>query len=165
MATHKYGEIKYNVGFNVDNQSLQQLKSQLKEINNITTTQFRDLIGFSGNKEDAYKTLRTLKQEANQVAQALEKAYNPTLGTTNLTKFSQEINKIGLKKLQQDFSQLGYVGNSAFKTLTTSLITTNTYVKQSSKLLNEMATSLKNTAKWGISSSIINNLASSVQKA
>ena len=42
---------------------------------------------------------------------------------------------------------------------------TNTQIKQTNKLLNSMATSMANTVKWGITSSIFNNITGSIQKA
>ena len=147
MASHKYSEINYKVGFSVDNQSLQNLKSQLKEISNMTTSEFKNQPGYVGTTQQAMKELIALKKEAAQVEKALEKAYNPTLGTTNITKFTQSLNKIGIDKLAQDFSKLGATGNAAFRSLSTGIITTNTYMKQTHKLLDEMGTSLKNTIK------------------
>ena len=165
MAGHKYGEINYTVKVNADNQSLQNLKTQLKEIANMTTSDFRVATGFQGSKEQALKELLQLKKEAAQVEQALTKAFNPTLGTTNITKFTQSLNKMGIDKIATDFSKLGRLGNSAFNSLSTGISTTNTYLRQSHKLLDEMALSFKNTVKWGISSTVFNNLAGSIQKA
>lgn len=165
MAGHKYGEISYAVKLNVDNQSLQQLKSQLKEIANMTTSDFKTATGFKGSSQEALKELLAVKKEAALVEQAMQKAYNPNLGVTNISKFSQELHKIGLDKISQDFSKLGATGTAAFRSLSTGIITTNTYIKQSHKLIDEMGTSLKNTIKWGISSSVFNNLTSSIQRA
>lgn len=164
MASHKYGEVKYNIGFNVDKSSLNQLKTELQQINNMTTSQFKNLFPEMNTKQ-AHSELVRIKQEAAEVGKAIEQSFNPSLGTSNLTKFSQAINKIGVEKLYTDFSKLGVVGESAFRNLTTSLVTTNTQLRQSHKLLDDMATSLKNTVKWGISSSIFNNMAGSIQKA
>ena len=140
MAGHKYGEINYAVKLNVDNQSLQQLKSQLKEIANMTTSDFKAATGFKGSSQEALKELLAVKKEAALVEQAMQKAYNPNLGVTNISKFSQELHKIGLDKISQDFSKLGATGTAAFRSLSTGIITTNTYIKQSHKLIDEMGT-------------------------
>lgn len=157
-------ELRYNVGFNIEKSSLTQLKAELQQINNMTTSQFKNLFPELNTKQ-AHDELVRIKQEANEVGKAIEQSFNPSLGTSNLTKFSQIINSIGVDKLYTDFSKLGTIGESAFRNLTTSLITTNAQMKQTHKLLDDMATSFKNTVKWGISSSVFNNLTGSIQKA
>ena len=58
---------------------------------------------------------------------------------------------------------MGIVGQSALRNLNTSLTTTTTQLKQSNKLLDDMATSFKNTVKWGISSSVWNTMTASLE--
>ena len=133
MASHKYGEIKYGVKVEIDNQSLQTLKAQLKEIQNMTTSSFIGSTNYQGNFHDAAKELMSIKTVAKDVESAMDKAFNPTLGTSNLTKFSKAINNIGIEKISKDLNKLGPTGAAAFNTLATSLVTTNSYFKQTHK--------------------------------
>lgn len=166
MAGHKYGEINYTVKVNADNQSLQALKQSLQEISNMTTSQFQILNpNASKDAKKAMDELVQIKKEAAEVETALNKAFNTSIGTTNITKFSQSLKNVDLQHLYTTLTKLGPTGASAFRQLTTSLVTTNAQIRESHKLLDSMATSLKNTVKWGISSSVINNLSSSIQKA
>lgn len=157
---------KYTIGIEYDKTSLKQLEEELKIIQNLTATQFRTTgSGSGGSLREASKELMRIKEEAKQVEKAIKDATNPNLNAINLTKFSQSINKIGIDKLANDFEKLGVHGSSAFRNLTATLISSNAKMKESHKLLNDMATSFKNTVKWGISSSIFNNMTGSLQKA
>ena len=53
----------------------------------------------------------------------------------------------------------------AFNNLTRSLVTTNVHLKTTSKILDSFAVTFKNTVRYGISSSIFNNLSNSISKA
>ena len=166
MASHKYEEIQYGIKFNVDNQTLQDLKGQLREIQAMTTKEYQAVNpNASKNNHAAMQELVAIKKEALQVEQALEKAYNPKLGITNLQKFRAELKNLNIGKFYQDLNKLGATGQNAFRGFSTGILTTNTYLKQSNKLIDEMGRSLKNTIKWGISSSIFNNITGSLQKA
>lgn len=161
----KAGTMEYGIKFNVDTQSIQQLKAQLKEIQNMTTSSFIGSTNYQGTYKEAVHELMSLKKTANEVGVALDKSFNPAVGITNLTKFSKGIKDIGIDKVAKDLNKLGPTGAAAFSTLNTALTTTNAYFKQTHTLLNSIATSFKNTIKWGLSSSVFNNLTGSIQKA
>lgn len=163
---HKFGEISYGIKFNVDSQSIQNLKKSLQDIQNMTTSQYQATNpNASRDLKTAMNELVSIKKEANEVQTALNKAFNPGLGTTNITKFSQELKNINLEKLYKNISLLGSTGQTAFRQLNTSLVTTNIQLKESNKLLDKMAITMANTIRFGISSSIFNNLTGSIQKA
>ena len=148
MAGRNYGEINYKINFETNTQSLQNLKQQLQEIQNITTTQYQKMNpNASKNSQEAMKELVAIKKEASQVQAALNKAFNINLGTANLQKFRQELNGLNLNTLYKDFLKLGTTGANAFRNLSAELITTNIQMKQSHKLLDNMATSFKNVVK------------------
>jgi len=161
----KAGTMEYGIKFNVDTQSIQQLKAQLKEIQDMTTSSFIGSTNYQGTYKEAVHELMSLKKTANEVGVALDKSFNPAVGVTNLTKFSKGIKDIGIDKVAKDLNKLGPTGAAAFGTLNTALTTTNAYFKQTHTLLNSIATSFKNTVKWGLSSSVFNNLTGSIQKA
>lgn len=90
---------------------------------------------------------------------------NVNLGTVNISKFRNEFSKINIDQLYTQLSKIGPVGAKAFNDITSSLLAGNIQIRQSHKLLDDMANSFKNTVKWGISSSIWNNMSGSIQKA
>ena len=60
---------------------------------------------------------------------------------------------------------MGPKGVNAFNQLTHSILNTNLEIKTSSQLLDKMAITFKNTIRYGISSSIFNNLTNAISKA
>ena len=157
------GQIKYGIGFNVDKTSLNQLKTELQQIKNMTVG---DLVKLNPSvANNAVAELEKIKASARQLEGALERSFNPNLGTLNVTKFNQELKKININKIYKDLSQAGATGQKAFRDITTQVLTTNMHLKQTHSLLDKMAETMGNTLKWGIASSALNNFTGSVQKA
>jgi ABC-type dipeptide/oligopeptide/nickel transport system permease component len=104
---------------------------------------------------------------AHNLEKALDSAFDVDLNTINIQKFNQYLQKTGLniKDLQADLALAGTSGQQAFINMTASLLKFGTAVKQSNKFLDKMAETMGNTVKWGITSSIFNNIVGSVQKA
>ena len=149
MANHKYGEIKYNIKFDVDKGSLQSIETELQQIQNMTTGQYQFINpNASRDLREANKELIEIKKEAKLVEDALGKAFNPKLDSINLVKFNQQLSNINIDKLYQDFMKVGPAGEAAFIKISNSLMQTNIQMRQSSKLLDNMATSFKNTIKY-----------------
>lgn len=57
------------------------------------------------------------------------------------------------------------MGDRAFNRAARAVLNTNVNLKQSNKLLNDLATSMANTVKWGLTSGVFNTLTNSVQQA
>lgn len=57
------------------------------------------------------------------------------------------------------------MGDRAFNRAARAVLNTNVNLKQSNKLLNDLATSMSNTVKWGITSGALNTLTNSVRQA
>ena len=149
--------IKFKTDSKEIEQSLNKLKKSLQDIQKIKPG------NFSGTK----KQLEDIKETASKVEQAMEKAFNPTLNTTNIATFKSSLKDSGLtvNQVKSDFSKLGVQGEVAFNRMTSSLLTTNLQLKQTSKFLSDMGDTMVKTVKWGIASSIMNSFSSSVQGA
>lgn len=149
--------IKFKTDSKEVEQSLNKLKKSLQEIQKIKPE------NFSGTKRQLYD----IQETANKVGQAMEKAFNPTLNTTNITTFKTALKDSGLtvSQVKSDFSKLGVQGEVAFNRMSSSLLTTNLQLKQTSKFLSDMGDTMVKTVKWGIASSIMNSFSSSVQGA
>lgn len=158
MATTKR-RIEYELGLSIDNTGLSVLKYQLAQLR----------LNIKGSKEiqELTKELQTAYKAADQLTDILDQSYNSKLGQLDLSKVRNEINKTwqGASGLQAALSLGGKAGTTAFNSFSKAVLNTNVNLKQSNELLNEMATSFKNTVKWGISSSLFNNLTGSLQKA
>ena len=158
------GRIDYSIGFNVDKTGLNQIKSSLQEIKNLTA---QDLMKIGGHTDiqKAEQELKSLKTSISQIDGALEKAFNTDLGTLNVSKFNQALKGMNLNQVYKDFSAAGAAGQAAFRNVTSQILTTNMQLKQTHNFLNNMATTMANTVKWGVASSVMNNFTGSVQKA
>ncbi len=156
--------IRFNIDFDVKKQGLTDLKKSLEEIQKITTSQFAQMNKGLTFKE-AVTQMREIKAAATQVQNALNKSFNVNLGTTNITKLGQELKNLNINNIYNQFTKLGAVGNTAFRNLTTQLVTSNVQLKETHHLLDSMAQTMGNTIKWGIASSAMNKLTGSVQEA
>lgn len=159
MATNG-GSINYTVKYNIDKTGLNQMKASLQEILNLTQG---DLIKI--NSKATKEDLKQLQDAAKAVGSALERAFNPNLGTLNVSKFNQELKKLNVDKIYKDFNIMGQAGRNAFRNITSDVLTTNMQLKQTHTLLDNMATTMANTIKWGVASSVMNTFTGSVQQA
>ena len=156
MATNG-GRIDFTVGFKGDTSGLNQVKSALEGLSKIKISDFK------GARQDLNEVRRT----ALTVEEALEKAFNPKINSINVKTFNNELSKSGLNinSVYQQFSKAGSQGQVAFSKMTSSLLTTNLQLKETHSLLENMGTTMMNTIKWGIASSVMNNFTQSVQSA
>lgn len=162
----KGGTIEYGIKFNLDKTNLNTLKTSLMEINKLTTEKIMS-INPQMNFSEAQNQLVQVKDTAVVVENALKNAFNPKIGTLNLNDFNLSLSKanLDLNSIYKQFASVGVIGQQSFRNLTTELLTTNLQLKQSHNLLDEMATTMGNTIKWGIASSLMNNFTNSISKA
>ena len=158
-------QIRYQVGFNVNKNDLNQIKSSLQQLQKIKLDDIMKI-----NKTDmnsARDALKSIQEDASKVESALNKAFNTKLNTLNIDKFNKQLSSSNLtiQKVYQSFSRAGTAGQSAFNNLSTQILNTNVQLRQSNKLLDSMAVSMANTIKWGITSSIFKNITGSIQQA
>ena len=92
--------------------------------------------------------------------QILDSAWNGKIQQFNLDKVNQGIKTTygSVQQLKTELEKSGPAGSAAFNQVASSLLNTNLQLRQSSKLLDDMAVSMANTVKWGITSSIFNNI-------
>ena len=162
----KAGTFEYGIKLNLDKSGLVELTNSLNQIQKLTGSDLMKL-DKSLNINQAVEKVMQLKQTAETVRNALEKSFNVKLNSTNLTAFNKELSKSGLsiQNIYRQFNEAGQAGSSAFRKLTTDLLTTNLELKESNTLLDKMAETMGNTIKWGISSSVFNKITSSIQNA
>lgn len=160
-------EIQIGINYTVNQQSLNNFKKSLENIRNL---KFSDMLKINPNltgMKQAQQELLSIRKDAAIVEEALEKAFNPKIGSVNLSKFNQELKKENksIKDIYNSFNKTGTAGKQAFTDLTTTLMTTTAPLKQTHKLLNEMATTLSNNLRWNIAAGAINRLTGSIQEA
>ena len=151
------GNVNIQVGFTVDKSGLSQMQSLFQQI----AFKAKE----PGMNLDA--GLQKAASTANTLDKILEKTFNTNLGTLNVTKFNQELTKSGmtLKSIKADLAGAGNQGATAYNRMAQAILGTNMQLKESNKLLDSMATTMTNTVKWGITSSIFNSITSAIQRA
>ena len=157
----KNSQVNVGIKFRSDTKevenSLNKLKKSLQDLQKIK------LGDFKGSAKD----FDQMQQTAKKVQIALEKAFNPTLNTTNIKTFQSELQKT-VGSIDQVYNKLklaGPQGEVAFHQMATEVLTTNLKLKETNSLIDSMGKTMVNTVKWGIASSIMNTFTQSVQGA
>ena len=145
-------QLNVNLSFTADaskaRQQLQDLQQSLDKLISSTHGKTTEL-GLT-------KELAQATSEASKLKIMLESAMTPT-GTLDLGKFSQGLRKSGLelKDYANTLQSLGPEGAKTFAKLAQSITTANVPLKQTNRLLDEFATTMKNTVRWQFSSSML----------
>ena len=149
--------INFQVGYNVDQASVNAVKKSLQDLQNI---KFKD---FKGPRQD----LEQIKRVAGQVQAALTKAFNVNLNSLNTQQFNASLkeSKLSIDGIYNSFSKAGAQGQVAFSRMASEVLTTNMQLKQTNSLVSQMGETMANTVKWGIASSVMNNFTNSVRQA
>ena len=156
--------INFDVGLNLNQAQYTQLKKQLNDLTKITS---QNLLSFDAKLEvdNAKQNMEQIRKTANEVQIALAKAFNIKLNTVNVEKFSTALKNIGINRIYNDFKLAGAAGQSAFRNLTSQVLTTNLQLKDSHKLLDKIGTTLGNSMKWSAASSVVNRMAGTIESA
>lgn len=158
-------KIRYQVDFDIKQNNLNQLKSSLQDLQKMKVT---DLVKIDGSDiASATSALNDVKRQANNVQNALSRAFNVKLNTLNIDTFNKSLKTSGtsIEQVYQAFTKAGTAGQAAFNNLSAQILNTNVQLRQSSKLLDGLATSMANTVKWSITSGIVNSISRSIQSA
>lgn len=159
----KGGEIKYSVSFDVNTS---QLTKAFDKIRDLSTTDLKKINPQIDDKQ-LNAELNKIRATVNTLENAFTKAFNPKLNTVNIKTFKNELagSNTNLQQVYNTLKQTGEVGENAFRQLSTKMLDTNIKLKETSGLFKEMGTTLKNSIKWNIASSVINTFSGKVQEA
>ncbi len=157
-------KITYKIGYQVDKTTLNEIKESLQSLQKLTASDLMNL-NKSMDLPQAESQLQKIKKSVAEVDNILSKSFNTNLGALNISKFNTELKNLDLNRIYKDFSSAGSAGKTAFKNITTQILTTNMQLKQTNNLLDNMATTMGNTIKWSASSAALNSLVGSVERA
>lgn len=136
---------------------LQELQKQLSQLSSISTN------------KDLPLTQELLKASsaAAQLQSHLRAATDVNTGKLDLGKFNQQMVASGMSlgKYQKALSNLGPVGDKAFAQLAQSISTADVKLLHANTVMGQFVTSLKNTARWQLSSSMLHGFMGTVQSA
>ena len=150
-----------NLQFTADSkQAQQQLKDLQEQLNNLTKN-----VSSYGNlslSQEIQKALPYVSELQGMLVTCRTEA-----GTIDLGKFNQSLKKSGrtISEYGDQLQVLGRKGEQAFANLAKSISTAELPLKRSNALLKEFGTTLANTARWQISSSILHGFMGAVQSA
>ena len=158
-------QIRYQVGFDVQQNNLNQLKASLQDLQKLKISDIMKI-----NETDAASAtsaLNKIKDEAGKVEDALKQAFNTKLNTVNIETFNQSLKQSGtsIEQVYQAFRAAGSTGEAAFRSLSSSVLSTNIQLKETHSILDKMATTLANTVKWNAASAAVNELTRSIEQA
>lgn len=151
------GRIDFQVGFKTDKSSLNQLNKALQDVQDkLSTAQGKVPPG-----------LKQAAAAAKQLQSILNVSWNDKLGQLNLDKVNSGLKKTygTVQDLNKALSKGGKEGQQAFNSFASEVLNTNLQIKESNALLNDFADTFGKTVKYGIASSIFNNIKNSLQQA
>ena len=155
-------QLNVDLRFTASNtQAKQQIQDLQSALNNLMTTASKNTTGLGITKDIAQATNEVAKLQA-----MLESSKNAS-GGLDLGKFNQSLSQ-GQTKISdyaRTLSSLGPQGDQAFAKLAKAIINAEVPLKRTNSVLKEFKTSLMNTARWQLSSSMLHGFMGAVQSA
>ena len=155
-------QLNVNLAFKADTG---EAKAQLQELQRSLST----LMTSATKTTNGLGITQDIAEATNEVAklQAMLEQSKSATGGLDLGKFNQSLKQGGMQisDYAKTLSSLGPAGDQAFAQLAKSVIHAEVPLKRTNTLLNGFKTTLANTARWQISSSILHGFMGSVQQA
>ena len=155
-------QLNVNLGFTADvSQAKKQLVDLKKQIDDLIKNPIEAQgLGLTKEIRDASLAAATLKEQLNE-------ATNVKTGRLDLGKFNDSLKASGynLRDYKEALMSLGPQGQKTFAALAQSITTAEIPLKRSNALLAEFGTTIKNTARWQLSSSILHGFIGSLESA
>ena len=155
-------QLNVNLAFTADTSqaraSIQELQNSL---NNIHKAPAREDAIFDS------KNIKEASQAALELTQHLQKAVNVDTGKLDLARFSSSLKASGktLDSYYNTLLKIGPEGQQAFLNLATAIAQAEAPTARVNKQLSEMWTTMKNTARWQLSSSVLHGFMGTLQSA
>lgn len=156
-------QIKVSLMFGADtSQAKKSLQDLSKQMNELLKSQSTDSFG-----KELTKDIKVAREEAIKLQTALNNSVNVDTGKFDLSKFTKSLKlaNTDLTQVRNNLIKLGPQGEQAFISLTKSIVQAEIPARKVNHHLEKMAESIKSTARWKISSSIINSFSGAIQQA
>ena len=156
-------QLNVSLAFNADtSQAKREMQALQRDLDNLIRSMSKSSGTFTLD-DDLHKA----SQAAIELKQHIQNAINVETGQLDVGALSNSFAKAGtsLEDYRQKLSKLGPEGNQAFASVAKSILNAEVPLKRTNTLLNEFATTLKNTARWQLSSSILHGFMGSLQHA
>ena len=155
-------QLNVNLAFTADTSKakaqLQDLQNQLSQVINMPTT------GFDNNM---VTKINQASKAAAELKVHLQNATNVKTGSLDFTKLNQSIKNSGssLSQYAAKLQSIGPTGQKAFILLAQSVASAEVPIRRSNALLSELWITMKNTARWQLTSSVLHGFIGAVQSA
>ena len=155
-------QLNVNLAFTADTakvkSQLQDLQNQLSQVINMPGTSFA-----GGITDD----IQRATQAAAELKVHLQNATNVKTGTLDFAKLNQSIKNSGssLSEYAKKIQSIGPEGQKAFALLAQSVANSEVPIRRSNALLTELWTTMKNTARWQLTSSMLHGFMGAIQSA
>jgi hypothetical protein len=155
-------QLNVNLSFTADTE---QAKAKIIDLQK-SLSDIAKLPGKNGSLFDD-SSLKAASNAALELQQHLSAAVNVDTGKLDLSRFSTSIQASGkdLKTYANQLMAIGPEGQAAFLKLARSISTAEAPITRINSKLAEMGTTLKNTARWQLSSSILHGFMGSLSSA
>ena len=156
------GRIQLTLGINADSsQAKRELQGLQQQLQSISSMKMHSPLG------DLQSDIAGGVKAAQQLQAALATAVNKDTGQLNLSKFSRTLTeaRTDVAQLGQQLKQLGPVGEQAFQTLCSSILTADQSVRSLDGLFGKFLKGLGNTAMWTLQSNAIHAMQSALSGA
>lgn len=156
-------QLNVNLAFTADTtQARMQMQDLQKSLSQLITNSTK----FDANSFGLTQEITDAIKKVTELQAILDNAQTKA-GTLDLGKLNESLtkNSTNLKSYASAFSSLGAEGERAFAQLAKSITMAEIPLKRTNTLLTEFSTTLKNTARWQISSSILHGFMGSIQSA
>ena len=152
-------QLQVNLSFTADaNKAKAQIENLQKSLNNLMKSTANGVTKTFMNQFDMDS--KQAIQTVSQLQAILKQTVNTDTGKLNLTSFHNSLkeNNLSLQDFQKSLVAFGPAGEKAFANLAKSIMSAEAPLKQTGALLDNLWISLKNTARWQLSSSLIKQL-------
>lgn len=152
-----------NLQFTADaKQAKQQLENLQRQLDVLATFAIKNSAGTGLSSQITESAMA-----AQQLKVQLQEATNVNTGKLDLSKFTASLkaSNMDLNKYANILKSLGPEGSKAFSNLATAISQSEMPLRRTNALLAETWTTLKNTARWQFSSSLLHGFVGSVQQA
>ena len=157
MAENRNLHVQLNVDANTKKaqSELQQLSQTLSKLSVLPSIKVDD------------DQIKKASAAAKELQQHLSNAVNVNTGKLDLNKFTSSLNQSNksLKDYKRDLEAIGPEGRQAFLQLSSSIASADAPLITANTHLQEFLGTLKNTARWQISSSILHGFMGAIQSA
>ena len=153
--------VQVNLQFTAD---VEQAKRQVQDLQEKLTSLINHPLPIGA---EMTTQIQQATKAAAELKVHLQNATNVKTGMLDFGKLNQSIKQSGksLSEYGAQLQQLGAGGQQAFMQLADSVAAAEVPIRRSNQLLSDMFTTLKNTAKWQVSSSVLHGFMGAVSKA